>query len=265
MGMVFSMAIFRHKYSGMDTLDENLPYDKFITIEGQGLYYYPGDPGGYEEDEVTAYAYHTHYPYEGSNISWNNVSCTLTRRTSYGSPDYLCVVSLYGLNSNHNEELVGEKVYTTIDSTRTTDLVNFNLNKSSGNANLVVNSTTPSTPGYIDVELPMRYIDNYESITMTVLGATPLTPATPDANDTVLSFATPSPWYNGSPVYLTVNEYNGGSFVTESVNFSSTTTLLLGYDGLDKYDALRLGFSVTTVSTPYTVQFDDITYTYRIG
>jgi len=259
------MAIFKHKYSGVDTLDENLDYDGFIPNSTDGLVYSPGDPFEDENAMVSGYAYHTHYPYEGSNVFWNNVSCVLTHSSTYSTPDYLCVVSLYGLNSNHNEELIGERVYDTVTGSSVEEIVQFNLTSSPDKAGLVVDYSTPSTPGYIDVELPMRYIDNYESITMTVLGATPLTPATPDANDTILSFATPSPWYEGSPVYLTVNEYNGGSFVTESVNFSSTTTLLLGYDGLDKYDALRLGFSVTTVSTPYTVQFDDITYTYRIG
>ena len=256
------MATFKYKYTGTDTLDESLDSAYLIPDSTNGLTYVPATPLS-DDEELVGYGYHTHYPYEGPNLFWVGVKCELTHSSTAATPSYRNIISLYGLNGNHDEELIGEKVYTSINTTPTTERVSFDLMKSAHQPTLILTKDATSTPGHIDVKLPIRYTDNYSGATLTVLGATPVTLQTPSTYDTLISFATPSPWYESSPAYLTITEYNGSSFVTNSVDVMSTSVLELGYDGLDKYDALRLGFEITTVTTPYTVNINNFEYKHR--
>lgn len=256
------MASFTKKYTGTDTIDEHIESVNWTANSNGGLIYIPSTP--LEEDEsINGVAYHTHYPYEGPNIFWTNVKLNLTHSSTNITPTYSHIISLYGLNGGHVEELVGEKIYTDINSTPTTEIVSFNLIKSASQPNLYLTNNTNSTPGYIDVQLPIRYNNNYDSAILMVLESTPLIMATPSDNDTIISFATPSTWVDSSPVTLTIAEYGAGTITTNNVNAKASQLLALGYDGLDKYDALRLGFDITTTNTPYSVSVDNIEYKYR--
>lgn len=257
------MATYINKYNGTDTIDENIDNIDIIPDSTNGLLYTPSTPLE-DETSVNGYAYHTHYAYEGPDIHWLGVKCEINRSTTQATPSYTNIISLYGLNDGHIEELIGEKIYTTINTTPTTDYVVFDLSKSAAQPSLFLTNSVSSSPGYIQVNLPVRYNDNYTSAVLTVLEATPVSlAATPNDYGSSIYFATPTGWGESSPAYLSITEYNGSTFTTNNVNVMSNSTLLLGYDGLDKYDALRLGFNITTDSTPYTVSIDNFEYKYR--
>lgn len=267
------MVIYNYRYKDMDTVDEFLDSVDMTPDTVNGLRYTPSTP--LEEDTtVNGYAYHTHYAYEGPDIHWVGVKCEQNRSTARVAPSFRSIISLYGLNDGHVDELVGEKVYTTINTTPTTDYVVFDLLKSADQPSLFLSNDTSTSPGYLQVNLPVRYNDNYSSAVLTVLEATPVSlAATPDDYGSSIYFATPATWADSSPATLTITEYNGSAFTTNSVNVVSTSTLILGYDSLDKYDALRLGLDVTVEATPYqtspvtvtpyTISFDNLEYKYK--
>lgn len=257
------MAICKYTYNGVDTYDESLEIVDYMANSSTGLVYTPTTPLE-DTESVNGYAYHTHYAFEGPNVHWIGVKCELTRSSSAATPEYRNIIGLYGVNSNLGEELIGEKVYTTIDSTPTVDYVNFDLKGSSSQPTFVLTDDTSTSPGYIQVDLPMRYYDNYDEAYITVLGTTPVYCATPGEYDTSIYFATPAPWTDSSPCTLTITEYGGSAYTTDSLNVSSTSVFSLGFDGVDSYDALRLKFDTTTTSTPYTLAFNSIEYRYKV-
>lgn len=257
------MAIKKYQYNGVDTYDESLEIVDYIANSSTGLVYNPTAGLDEDTDTVNGYAYHTHYAMEGPNVHWISVKCELTRSTATSPSSYMNIVQLYGINDNHMEELVGEKVYTTVNATPTVDYVVFDLKNSSNQPRFAVTNGTSTSPGHIQVNLPMRYTDNYSTAYLTVLGATPIY-CTPGTYDTSLYFATPSPWTAGSPCTMTITEYNGSSYTTTPLPVSATTVFEFGYDGLDRYDALRLKFDTTTTSTPYTLAFNNIEYKYKV-
>jgi hypothetical protein len=246
----------------------SLELENYLVNEEEGLVYTPSTPPDpiYVND-IRGVAYHTHYAMEGPNIQWTKVKCSLTHSTTETNPIYETVISLYGLNNNHTEELIGEKVYNTINSTPTTVNVSFNLSGGACHPPLTkkyYSLTNPSAPaaGTINLNLPFRY-ENYESIALNY-GATSVTPTSTDDSTTTVTFTTPTSWVEATPINITVKEHSNESYTTNYIPTSTKNTLELGYDGLDKYDALRLKIETITQSTGYNVSMNNLIYEYEV-
>lgn len=243
----------------------NLPNTNYNVTEDEGLTYNPQPSDPTLTTTITGNAYHTHHALEGPNILWIEVMGTLTQSTAEATPSYKTVISLYGLNDNQTEELIGEKIYPTIDSTPTTTPVAFNLINSSCQPPLVRenrNLTYMAPEGQIQLNLPFRY-ENYETIQLNY-HTTPLSPISPDDDLDYCVFTTPSTWVESTPISCTIKEWYGEEYTTNNISTSTRDIIRLGYDGLDKYNTLRIKIETTTNTTPYMVSFNNLSYKYEV-
>jgi hypothetical protein len=84
----------------------------------------------------------------------------------------------------------------------------------------------------------------------------------PDATGddfTQLAFSLPSYWIDGNPGYFTTRKPANYNVPTRNVPIAATHTFQLGYDGMDKFDALRLGIFVTANSN-YNFNINKVTF-----
>lgn len=262
------MAKIEHKYTGMDIYNPSFPLTNYGINDTDGLTYNPQTvPDPVYSNDIIGVASHTHHAIEDPNVMWIGVQCLLTHSTTEATPSYQTVIGLYGLNDNHTEELIGENIYTSIDATPTTEVVSFNLIGGGCQPQLtkVYKSLIGSdavAAGTIKVNIPFRY-ENYESITFNY-ASTSVTPTTSDNDYSYVVFTTPGSWSEATPVTCTVKEWDGEDYTTNYLTTSTRNTLQIGYDGVDKYDALRVKVETTTTTTPYTVKVDNLRYSYEV-
>jgi hypothetical protein len=76
---------------------------------------------------------------------------------------------------------------------------------------------------------------------------------------TQLIFSKPSSWLDGIPGYFTTRKPLNYNVPTRTVPIYATNTFQLGYDGMDKFDALRLGIFVTANSN-YNFNINSVTF-----
>jgi hypothetical protein len=76
---------------------------------------------------------------------------------------------------------------------------------------------------------------------------------------TQLIFSKPSSWLDGIPGWFTTRKPANYNIPTRSVPMSATNTFSLGYDGMDKFDALRLGIFITANSN-YNLNINSVTF-----
>lgn len=253
------MVIRRYRYNGADMIHESLNHPNYVATDGDNLYYLPSSPPLHEQN---GYASHTHHPLEGSNVIWLNVNAELSTYTTTSPTSFSNTLQLYGLNDNHSEELIGEQIWTTCTSPTTTEIVGFDLRKSATHPPLYKDISLTSA-GTIRVNLPMRY-SYYEDIKLVWGAATPISmAATPADDDLYITFTTPATWVESSPAYLSFNEYDNVTTTTNTVSVKAKDTLILGYDGLDKYDALRVRVD-TTCDYSYDVVWNYFEYVYEV-
>ena len=84
----------------------------------------------------------------------------------------------------------------------------------------------------------------------------------PDATGddfTQLAFSKPPFWIDGYPGYFTTRKPANYNVPTRSLPMAATHTFQLGYDGMDKFDALRLGIFVTANSN-YNFNINQVTF-----
>jgi hypothetical protein len=76
---------------------------------------------------------------------------------------------------------------------------------------------------------------------------------------TQLAFSKPSYWIDGNPGYFTTRKPANYNVPTSSLPMAATHTFQLGYDGMDKFDALRLGIFVTA-NANYNFNINQVTF-----
>jgi hypothetical protein len=76
---------------------------------------------------------------------------------------------------------------------------------------------------------------------------------------TQLVFSKPSYWIDGNPGYFTTRKPANYNVPTRAVPMAATHTFQLGYDGMDKFDALRLGIFVTA-NNNYDFNINQVTF-----
>jgi hypothetical protein len=84
----------------------------------------------------------------------------------------------------------------------------------------------------------------------------------PDATGddfTQLAFSVPPYWISGNPGYFTTRKPANYNIPTRNVPMTATNTFTLGYDGMDKFDALRLGIFVTA-NANYNFNINQVTF-----
>jgi hypothetical protein len=84
----------------------------------------------------------------------------------------------------------------------------------------------------------------------------------PDATGddfTQLAFSVPPYWISGNPGYFTTRKPANYNIPTRNVPMTATNTFTLGYDGMDKFDALRLGIFVTA-NANYNFNINKVTF-----
>ena len=252
-------------------LQESLDHPHYTASDNQGLQYIPSTP--FVDGTVSiGEAYHTHQSLEGPNITWDVVKYNWTRGTNTSPASFETIVSLEGITPEHDVELIGEHVYTSCSSPATTPTTitgSFDLLSSASQPPIY--RTSPGTVnGQIKVELPFRwkYIENIALDCYTnfddaspTLTATPST--SPGDEDTYVMFTTPVGWTNGLYCTVAYNEYGNYTYSPNPVQTNAKNTLKLGYDGLDKYGALRIHVE-TTADPTYDVKFNSFNYRYKI-
>jgi hypothetical protein len=154
------MTTRNYLYSGSNLLQDSANFSNYGVDDNYGMIYTPSTPPS-DTDSVVGTAYHTHNSIESPDVLWMGVKLNLTHSSSAATPTYKNVISLYGFNNGHVQELIGEKVYTSINSTPTTVKVNFDLLSSACQASFITTNTTSTTSGAFTVNLPMRYTNHY--------------------------------------------------------------------------------------------------------
>jgi len=265
------MTFKRYTYTGADMLQESLNHPYYLASDNQGLQYVPStpyDPLITEEGE----AYHTHQPLEGPNVSWEHVKYNWTRGTNTSPAVFENVVSLWGITEDHNVELIGEHITTTCSSpatTPTTEIGVFDLSNHSSQATII--KTTPLTSnGKVRVNLPFRWqyyedmvldcYTNFDDVTPTY---TVTMATTPGVDDLYITYTTPVGWSDGLYCTVRYNEYGKLETSPPPIATNAKNTLSLGYDGLDKYNALRLKIE-TTANYAYNVNYTWFEYGYNV-
>jgi hypothetical protein len=104
------------------------------------------------------------------------------------------------------------------------------------------------------------YIGNEPAIgTISAEGGSSILPDSTGNDFTQLAFSKPPFWIDGYPGYFTTRKPANYNIPTRSVPMSATNTFSLGYDGMDKFDALRLGIFVTANSN-YNLNINSVTF-----
>jgi hypothetical protein len=116
-------------------------------------------------------------------------------------------------------------------------------------------------------------VDNYSfntSIVNPTLGAVgseestiTVTPDTPASTDLSILFSTPADWSARSYSYLNVKEHDTIEYPTRAISLSNLGKFVLGYDGLDSFDALRVKIEARA-SDEYSFSIPRIVYSYHI-
>ena len=76
---------------------------------------------------------------------------------------------------------------------------------------------------------------------------------------TQLAFSKPPFWIDGYPGYFTTRKPANYNVPTQNTPIGATNTFDLGYDGMDKFDALRLGIFVTA-NANYNFNINKVTF-----
>ena len=107
------------------------------------------------------------------------------------------------------------------------------------------------------------YFDNFEIDIPQGPTQTPDTipPVNPDDEQTYLTFPVPSWLYDKTNVKFTLKKYNELPYITPALELMDGSIAQLGYDGVSKYYALRLGIDCKCPATS-TFLFTKYTYTY---
>lgn len=156
------MTLIKKELTGMDLLQEELENINFIVDNQGGVVFNPVMVDG----ETLNYATFTNtlHPGESENVGWVSSRLNWKRVASAEVTDFLAIVSLYGLQLNGQEELIGEKIINTCPTTETVEDVIFNLKGSNGEPS-VRNLTGLAGVDKIQINLPFRY-QNIESIAL---------------------------------------------------------------------------------------------------
>jgi hypothetical protein len=96
----------------------------------------------------------------------------------------------------------------------------------------------------------------------TEISTVTVTPDSADDDDTYVTYTTPSDWGNYAPLRLSLNEYGNTTYESPYLNLSPQATAKLGYDGVDKYVALRTRYEVKG-SDAQSVTFNSAEYVYE--
>jgi hypothetical protein len=93
---------------------------------------------------------------------------------------------------------------------------------------------------------------------------TTITPTTtPGDDDLEVTFTTPTGWVDGSYGCLSYNKYGNLTEYTNPIPLQCKGVVKMGYNGLDKYDALRVKVE-TTATTPYVTRWNWWEYRYEV-
>ena len=104
------------------------------------------------------------------------------------------------------------------------------------------------------------YLGNDPTIgTISAEGGPSILPDLTGDDFTQLVFSKPSYWVDGNPGYFTTRKPANYNIPTRTVPMSATNTFSLGYDGMDKFDALRLGIFITANSN-YNFNINSVTF-----
>lgn len=154
------MTLIKKELTGMDLLQEELENIDFIVDNQGGVVFNPMMVDG----ETLNYATFTNtlHPGESENVGWVGSRLNWKRVASAEVTDFLAIISLYGLQLNGQEELIGEKIINTCPTTETVEDIIFNLKGSNGEPP-VRNLTGLAAADKIQINLPFRY-QNLESI-----------------------------------------------------------------------------------------------------
>jgi regulation of enolase protein 1 (concanavalin A-like superfamily) len=152
------MVTFTGRYTGEKIIQTDLPYNNWINSPQENALFNPGTP----QEPITASFYNTHHPRESDNVSWLNANIDWTISTTASPTDFTGTISLYGIQIDGREELISEKIITSIDSTPTTTTYNFDLASSRGQAPLK-KVTGTATTNKVQLDLPMRY-SNFDEL-----------------------------------------------------------------------------------------------------